>query len=171
MIYVNGNIVSDTDDIEIAAQDLKGYLATKRLLIVNDAKEPMSHQQLSAILSSNTEEIRLAAIETSVVLRAFKEELAAYILKVEQYIESTRETEDYSTVLTSYTQVTEALLDFSVVEEFLQKDLLDHQYLSDISSKCLKRGEEGNFEYILDIMEYELLPLFENFIKETNEVM
>lgn len=171
MIYVNGNIVTDADDIEIAAQDLKGYLATKRLLIVNDAEEPMSHQQLSAILSSNTEEIRLAAIETSILLRAFKEELATYTLKVEQYIESTRETEDYSTVLTSYTQVTEALLDFSVVEEFLQKELIDQEYLSDISSKCLKRGEEGNFEYILDIMEYELLPLFENFIKETNEVM
>ncbi|MGB2872592.1 hypothetical protein [Psychrobacillus psychrotolerans] len=171
MIYVNGNVVTDSNDHEVAVEYLKEYLSAQRLLVVNSNDEPMSQQQLSTILLSNVEEIHLIAIKTSIILRGFREELHTYILKVEQYVEDIREIEDFSTVMSSYTQVIEALIEFLSVEEFLQKQLIDQKHLNDISLKCLKRAEEGNFEYILDVMEYELLPLLHNFIKETNEVM
>lgn len=171
MIYINGFVVTGSNEYEVVLKEVKDFISTRRLLIVDSNNDPMSQEQLSTLLLHNSGEIQLTAIETSIVLRAFKEELDAYTLKVEQYVDNTRASEDFSSVLNSYAQVTEALIKFISVEEFLQKQLLDKQLLNELTHKCLKRAEEGNFEYILDIMEYELLPLLRNFVKETNEVM
>jgi len=101
----------------------------------------------------------------------FKEELHTYILKVKAYIETARETEDFSSMMTSFIQVTEALIEFEAVANFLGKKLIDQEQIQTISIKALEQAEEGNIDYILDLMEYELLPILQHFIDETNMVM
>lgn len=171
MIYINGNLVTEETMPEIAAEHLKNFLITERLVIVNKNDEPILQQELSVLLLGNPKEIKLKAINSSILLRGFKEELHNYILKVELYIENTRENEDFSSMINSFIQVVEALIEFSSVEDFLQKEMVPQQQINDISKKAIEQAEVGNNEYILDLLEYELLPILHNFLNEINEVM
>lgn len=171
MIYVNGHIVTEEKSYETATEHLKEFLFKEKLVVVKEGDDPMSQEELSTILKSDVKEIKLTAMKSSTLLRGFKEELHTYILKVEQYIENIRETEEFSTVSKSFVQVTEALLEFSSVEEYLQKELVQQPQIEDISRKALEQAKVGNNEYILDLLEYELLPILHHFLNETNEVM
>lgn len=171
MIYVNDHLVTVEKELEAVVKQLKDYLFNEKLVIVKKDQEPMSQGEVARLLMSNEPELRLAAMHTSVLLRGFKEELESYILKVETYVEDMRETENYSEVLGDFVQVIEGLLTFSAIEKFLQKSLINQQHVNELSSKALKRAEEGNFEYVLDILEYEVLAILHHFLNETNEVM
>lgn len=172
MLYVNGQMVTEKMELEAVAQHLKEYLYKEKLIIVKQNNEPMLQEELASLLKSNTqEELHLSAMHTSVLLREFKEELENYIKKVEIYIEDMRETENFSDVLEGFVQVTEALLEFSIVERFLQKRLINKEQLNQISNKALARAEDGNYGYVLDLLEYELLSILHHLFDETNEVM
>ncbi len=171
MLYVNDYLVTEEIEVETVAQQLKDYLFKEKLIIVKQDQEPVSQDELASLLMSNAPELRLAAMHASVLLREFKEELENYIQKVENYVEDMRETEDFSEVLDGFAQVIEALLMFSAVEEFLQKSLIDQQQVNELSTKVLTRAEEGNLEYVLDVLEYEVLAILHHLLDETNEVM
>lgn len=171
MIYVNDVFVTAEATYELAEVALKSYLATEKLVIVGPNKELVTEQEIEQILMNLTAKVNLTAICSSEILKEFKEELHSYILKVEEYIEVAREAENFSTTMTSFVQVLEALIEFEVVANFLQKKLIDSEQINVISTKALKQAEEKNTEYILDLLEYELLPMLHRFIDETNMVM
>lgn len=171
LLYVNEYKVTNEKEVEIVKEHLEEYLSKEKLIIVDHEGQPISQEGLSQLLLENVSELRLAAKSTSVMLREFKEELVSYIQNVETYIERMRENENFSDVLNGFIQVTEALLQFSSVEAFLQKSLVDQEQLNDLSTKALMRAKEGNYEYVLDLLEYELLAILYHFLDETNEVM
>ncbi len=171
MLYVNDYLVTEEKELETVTQQLKEYLSKEKLIIIRPNQEPFTQDELESLLMSNKEECRLVAMNTSKLLREFKGELESYIRKVETYIDDMRETENFSNVLNGFVQVIEALIEFSSVERFLQKKLVDKQQLNELSTKALTRAEEGNFEYVLDVLEYEVFPLLQHFLDETNEVM
>ena len=171
MLYVNDHLVTEERELEAVAQQLQGYLFKEKLILVNSNQEPFLQEELSELLMSKGEELKLTAIQSSVLLREFKLELESYIQRVEAYIEDIRESENFTDVLSGFVQVMEALLEFSAVEQFLQKDLVDQQQLNELSTKVLARAEEGNLEYVLDVLEYEVLDILHHFLAETNEVM
>lgn len=171
MLYVNDHLVTEEKGVKLVAQQLKDYLLIEKLIIVKQNDEPMLQDELAELLMNNTSELRLVAKYTSELLREFKVELESYIRKVEIYIEDMRETENYSDILNGFVQVIEALLEFSSVEVFLQKSLVDKILVNELSAKVLVRAEEGNFEYVLDVLEYEVLSILQYFLDETNEVM
>ena len=171
MIYVNDVLVTEEETYELAKNSLKVYLASEKLVLLNKMKNSYMNNEMEQILMNLPSAINLTAIRSSELLADFKEELHSYILKVEGYIDTTRETEDFSTTMTSFVQVSEALLEFEVVANFLEKKLIDQDQIQTITKKALEQAEEGNTEYLLDLMEYELLPILQNFIDETNMVM
>ncbi|TQR17378.1 hypothetical protein [Psychrobacillus vulpis] len=169
MIFVNDVLVSKEENKDKANEILKSYLTTEKLILVNEHNELISNEEIEELLSKRAEVVKLVAIRISTLVRDFKEELHNYILEVEDYIENTRDCEDFSDTLSSFIQVTEALLQFSKVEDFLQKELINQQHLLEISEKSIQQAEVGNNEYVLDLIEYELLPILHNFLNETNE--
>lgn len=171
MIYVNNVLVTEEKAPETAGGKLKVYLATEKLVLLNENEELLEENEVEQLLMNLPSAINLTAIRSSELLANFKEELHTYILKVEGYIDTTRETEDFSTTMTSFIQVSEALLEFEAVANFLEKKLINQDQIQTITKKALEQAEEGNAEYLLDLMEYELLPILQNFIDETNMVM
>jgi len=171
MLFINDILVTEEDDIQVVEKSVKSYLTEQKLVIMNEDNHPMNEEELQDNIANYSGTLKLTAITTSMLLREFKGELHNYILKVEDYIGDTRETEDFSTVSISFIQATEALLEFEVVAEFLQKKLINQQTIQDISRKALEQAKIGNSEYILDLLEYELLPILNHFINETNEEM
>ncbi|WP_342566961.1 hypothetical protein MKY09_14380 [Psychrobacillus sp. FSL K6-4046] len=171
MIYVNGNLITVEKNPKKAEVLLRDYLIKKKLVLVNNNDEPVSFQDLSEILLGNSKEIKLKGISSSIILREFKEELHNYILRVEQYIEVSRQNENYSSMLDNFVQVVEAIIEFSKIGNFLQKELVSHQQINNISTMAFEQAKVGNKEYILDLLEYELLPVLNFVFDETNEVM
>lgn len=171
MIYVNDVLVTNEETLELAEKALKDFLATEKLVVTGQNEELLTEQEIKQILVNLPTTIKFTAISSSKVLLDFKEELNTYILKVEAYIDTTRETEDFSSTMASFVEVTEALLEFEVVANFLDKKLIDREQIQTISKKALEQAEEGNADYLLDLIEYELLPILQYFIDETNMVM
>lgn len=171
MIYVNDVLVTEEENQKIAEKMLKMYLTTEKLVLIREDNEIVDEQEIGTILINRPAIVKLKAIRTSALLRDFKEELQNYILRVEEYVEATRESEDFSMVMTSFVQVTEGILEFSAVAKFLQKDLIDQQQIHEITKKALQQAEAGNNEYLLDLLEYELIPMIYHFLSETIEEM
>ncbi|WP_046174425.1 hypothetical protein [Domibacillus indicus] len=169
MIYVNGQLVTTSKNKIERNDNLKTFLYKEKLVIIDDTNVPVSSSGINAICDNSEEIYHLKAIKTNSILRDFKEELAVYINKVTHFVDETRETENYSSVPNAFIQVAEALIEFNKVADYLQKELIDINSLNNLSEKALIQTESGNIEYVLDLIEYELLPILEVLLKETNE--
>ncbi|WP_102273793.1 hypothetical protein [Cytobacillus massiliigabonensis] len=171
MIFINDELVTnETDPIEVE-QIVKKYLVREKLVLVDKEGQPLGPEEQAELLSETLSDHYFEAVHTSILLRDFRAELQLYIKKVDEYIENTRDKEDFSTVNVSFVQVIEALMEFSSVSTFLHKDLMDPIVLTSITEKAFKQMEMGNLEYLLDLMEYELLPVLNEFVDEINEEM
>lgn len=171
MIYVNNILVTQEANKSVAGAVLKEFLIAEKLVVVKKENQPMSEQELNHALMNITEKLQLTAVRSSVLIREFKEELHSYNLRVEKYINDTRQSEDFTNITTSFVEVTEALLEFSTVSNYLQKEMINKELIQELSEKALQQVEVGNTEYLLDLMEYEILPILYHFIQETNEEM
>ncbi|MCK1995974.1 hypothetical protein MPH47_01820 [Psychrobacillus psychrodurans] len=171
MLFINDFLVSEEKDKQVLLQDVKSYLTKQKLILINEKHEPMSEEEIKEKLYSMAGTLKLTATLISVILFEFKEELHNYIVKVQTYIEEIRENENYNSVTDSFIQVTEALLQFKAVSNYLHKELISEQSIQSISEKALNQAELGNNEYILDLLEFELLPIIQKFLNETNGEM
>ncbi|MBE1555014.1 hypothetical protein [Sporosarcina limicola] len=171
MIYVNELLVTEEKSRETAVQLVTEYLATKKLVLISGNNEILNEEEIRLLITEQPAVLKLTALHSNEVLRDFKEELHNYIVKIEEYVEDTRESENFTSAMNSFVQVAEALLEFEAVANYLRKKLINHQQIQAISTKALSQAEEGDSEYILDLIEYELLPILHQFIDETNEEM
>lgn len=171
MIYINDKLVIETNNQDEAEQRLKKYLQKEKLLLINEDKQPISEQEWRVILSNLSGVKYLYAESTCTVLKDFKEELNLYIKKVEQYVDDVRDTENYLNVNDGFIQVTEALMEFYRVSQFLQKDIIDRNIIHKIAEKAFIQAEMGNEEYVLDLIEYELLPFLQRYDNEIDGVL
>ncbi|MBP2241984.1 hypothetical protein J2Z40_002557 [Cytobacillus eiseniae] len=171
MIYINDQLIVEDTSQSDSSIIVKKYLHKNRLVLVNNDGQPMSDEELNTFLSHLNGVQKLKAVSISNLLRDLKQELQLYIKKVEAYIENIRDNEDFSSVNTGFAQVMEGILEFSVVASFLQKDLIDPSYMQQLSEKAFARAETGEDEYVLDIIEYELLPILNRLYDEINEEM
>lgn len=169
MIYINDVCVTESIDPFEREKHVKQYLHKEKLTITDENESPLSAQEVGRLLLDASGTHHLKAVKNSLVLREFKEELRQYIQKVECYIEDIRESEDFSTVTGGFIQVAETLLELDAAASYLQKELIDHQLLNELSEKAMKQTEQNNYEYVLDLIEYELLPILQEFLNETNE--
>jgi len=171
MIFVNDFLVTEEKNKDLAKQKLVEFLFVEKLVVTKEDNHPMNEEELNTVLMNIDEKVQLTAVHSSVLVREFKQELQNYNLRIEEYIDDTRQSEDFSTVTTSFVEVTEALLEFSAVSTFLQKELIDQEQIQELTGKALQQLEVGNTEYLLDLLEYEILPILYHFVEETNEEM
>lgn len=171
MLFINDFLVSEKKDKLVLFQEVKSYLVKHKLIIINGENEPLSEEEIQNKLFNMEETLKLTAITISKLLYEFKGELSNYIVKIENYIEDTRENENYHSVAESFIQVIEALLQFKVVSNYLHKEIISEHHIQTISQKALNQAEIGNNIYLLDLLEYELLPLLQKLLLETNGEM
>lgn len=147
------------------------YLKKKQMILISEEGRPLSNNDLTNILLNNNTPLYLHAKSTSSLLREFKEELYIYINKVTDYIDTTRDSDDHSTTVSSYSNIVEALFEFIPVTKYLQKNLIDTEYIHNITERVFERGQSNDYDYILDIIEYELLEILQTIYNEIQEVM
>lgn len=170
MIYVNNIDITSENELDIIST-IKAFLTKEKMILVNEENLPIDNKDLEEIVLNMEENLFLNAIHTNSIIRDFVVELKEYVSKVEEYVENVRDTEDFSTVTDSFINITEALLEFSTVAIFLQKELVDQIQLKELTNRSLIGAESGNLEYVLDIIEYELLPILHRILNEINEEM
>ena len=171
MIFINDQLIVEDMNQSNSSYIVKEYLSKSRLVLVNKDEQPMSEEEMNTLLSDLNGVQKLKAVSTSNLLRDLKQELHLYNKKIEEYIENIRDNGDFSTVNSGFAQVMEGIIEFSAVASFLQKDLIDPSYLQQLSEKAFSRAETGEGEYVLDIMEYELLPILNRLYDEIIEEM
>lgn len=171
MIFINDQLVVEDTIQSDVTHIVKGYLHKNRLVLVNNEGQPMSDEEMKTLLSNLNGVQKLKAVSTSNLLRDLKQELQLYNKKVESYVENVRDNEDFSTVITSFAQVMEGILEFSAVATFMKKDFIDPSYMQQLTEKAFAGAETGEGEYVLDMIEYELLPILNRLYDEINEEM
>ncbi|WNF22611.1 hypothetical protein [Mesobacillus jeotgali] len=173
MIYINEVPVAGDLNLELLKREIKAYLHKEKLVLIDQSGNILSENKVNSLLESSIEkdQLFLQGVKTNLLLRDFKDELILYIKKVEDYIENVRDTEDFSTVKDSFVQIIESVLEFTSVSDFLQKDLIGQDTVKELAQKAFAQAESGNDVYILDLIEYELLPLLNHFSEGIQEEM
>lgn len=166
MIFINGNPVN-LNDLSYSA--LKSYLNSNHLILVNKENVPLMEDEIIKKLEQNVQEYHFNAIHSKELLTNFCEELRMYFEKLEAFIETAREEEQYDTVNTAFINVIEALMEFMIVQRFIDKTIYQASDLENLSTKALQQAQIGNNEYVLDLIEYEVFPLVEQLLKEIEE--
>jgi hypothetical protein len=169
MIFVNGQLVVDDGTCETAFTKLKDYLILNKLIVVDESNNPLNDEEILALIEKNTDECYVQAIDANQLLLDLCFELASYIEKIENYVERTRDEGNLSSVHEAFINVMEALIEFSKVQDYIQANVIDPTYLEKISLKALQQAQLGNDEYVLDLIEYEITPIFKDLLKLIEE--
>ncbi|MDV6376988.1 hypothetical protein ORD22_01760 [Sporosarcina sp. GW1-11] len=169
MIYINGDRIAE--DIDNIAKTINEYLIREKMVLVDENNIPLNPSAIENLVIQNNAPQYLRAIHTTQLLREFKQELNGYIEKVNQYIDDIRDLDDQLSVINGYTSVVEAILSFIPITNFIQKDLINSDFLQSISEKVFERAQLNDMSFIIDVIEYELLPLLQNVSDEIQEVM
>lgn len=169
MIYINKILVTKgTNRIEVS-QAVNTYLLDNKLVLVNNEGETLSEKEINELFFDSISNQHLQAISTLTLLTDFKMELDLYIHKVQEFIDDKRDSGNLSIVSVGFIQLIESTTNFSVVSSFIQKDLIDEVTIKELTKKAFEQAELGNVEYILDLMEYELLPILHDLLNEIQE--
>ncbi|WP_339210968.1 hypothetical protein NSQ41_03055 [Aeribacillus sp. FSL K6-8210] len=172
MIFVNDQLVVQDTTLEEALTKIKEYLWKHHLIIINNENVPLTDSQLEEVIKQNeNQQVFFKAIKIKELLFEIYSELNDYVDKIEQYIDNIRDEENYSSVQEAFANVVEALIEFSNTQKYLDINVIDPKRLEEFSLKALRQTQLGNVEYVLDLMEYELVPLFKRLLKQLEERM
>jgi hypothetical protein len=169
MIFVNDQLVAHEGTHEMLFTELKNYLKLNQLVIINENNDPLYDEEVFALIANNKDECRLQAIYVNQLLSDLCLELTNYIKKIEDYVEKARDTGNLSSVHEAFVDVMEGLIEFSKIQDYIQTSVIDSAYLEKISLKALQQAQLGNDEYVLDLIEYEITPIFEELLESIEE--
>lgn len=162
MIFVNGQIIASEGTNDMLFAKLKEYVKINHLVIVDENDVPIGREEIFTLIEKN-ENCYLKAVPTSQLLSDFYMELNNYIDKVESYVEAVRDNEgDLHSVHTAFINIMEALMEFAKVQSYVQTNVIDFEFLEEISSKAFQQAQHGNLDYILDLIDYEIIPVLKD---------
>jgi hypothetical protein len=169
MIFVNGQLVAHEGTDEFLFTELKNYLKLNQLVIVSENITPLNDEEVFALIANNKDECHFQAIYANQLLSDLFLELTNYIEKIEVYVERIRDEGNLSSVHEAFVNVMEALIEFSKVQDYIQANVIDPTFLEKISFKALQQAQVGNDEYVLDLIEYEITPVFKELLELIKE--
>lgn len=141
---------------------LEEYIKINNLVIVDENDVPLGRDEVFALIKKS-EKCYLKAVQTNQLLSDFYMELNSYIDKVESYVDRVRENErNLHSIPTAFINIMEALIEFSRIHSYVQTNIIDLEFLEEISLKSLQQVQHGNLDYILDLIDYEIVPLLKD---------
>jgi hypothetical protein len=158
MIKVGNQTFERKNTLEETWKDIQAYLHDHQLILVDEQGIALNENQIIAKLATEavcefyTKEVKELEQETI-------DEVVCYIDQVEGKVEELLESDQRETLTQSFVDLMEALLEMSTLCRYFQLDVLTEEKVRDLLQKALPRMEQGDEQYMLDVIEYEIIPM------------
>lgn len=158
MIKLGSQFTIERSTAEEEFKLIMNYLADHQLVIVNIEEVPLRDEEvLNSLLEKEVIHFSLksvADLELDTVRNVLQ-----YIETAEYHISLLDEEADNKVIFQAFVDVMEALDYFSSLSDYLKLNAVNSEKLHNISLKGLQQMEQENEEYILELLQYECLPM------------
>jgi hypothetical protein len=167
MIYINGTKIQRQSSLEDTFNSIIMFLSNENSVIVNEHGVALSNNEILNILA-NQAEVHFQTKKISEIEKETLEELQNYVENAELEIEKLRENGNLGEIVQAFQDIVEALFYFSKLQDFYQLTIINLNHVHKLTEKSFNQVKEANSDYLLDVIEFELLPMIES-LKEAIE--
>jgi hypothetical protein len=167
MIFINRTTIPRHKSHEDTLNEIKKLLVTENCIIVNEHGAPLSDNDILHLITTQRE-IHFQTKNISDIERETLQELQHYLENAETEIEQLRENENVGEIVQAFQDIVEALFYFSKLQDYYQLSIIDLNQVQKLTQKSYDRMKESNTTYLMDVIEFELLPMIE-LLKEAIE--
>jgi hypothetical protein len=158
MIYINGTKIPRQNSLEDTLNLIKKLLLEDKSIIVNEHGAALSDNDILNMLENQTE-VHFQTKKVSEIEKETLEELQNYIEIAEFEIEKLRENDDMNKTVQAFQNIVETLFYFSKLQNYYQLSIIDLNHVHELTEKSYDRVKELNTDYLLDVIEFEFLPM------------
>jgi hypothetical protein len=160
MIKINNQEFNNENVTELV-ENINEYLKEKKLILVNKDGIPLCIQEVITILTNN-KEFNFTATSFTFIKEETKKETLKYVKKVIDTIEKIVNLDLKVNLLSVISDLLEGIEDLKLFEKNYAIKNFEVLDVQKISLQILSEYQSGNENYIFDVLEFELLPLYIN---------
>ncbi|MET3697648.1 hypothetical protein SAMN05877753_106246 [Bacillus oleivorans] len=162
MFIINKEKFSSKNGIDNLLKEIKFYLHENQLVLTNSKGVPLTEEEIENIISSNPsykfDSISVSELETEIV-----NDMVDYIKRVEKNFSEISQSNNNEKIINSYIELINSMIEIVKVAEHFDIEFLTPEQINEITNKSISRIEKGDIEFIIDVMEYELIPMLFDF--------
>lgn len=161
MIKIMNQFFKRKDTLEETWKDIKEFLHNNQVIVVDSNGVALSENQIIEKLTTETN----FEFFTKNVFELEKEtisEVIRYIDQVEVNVATVLESNDIESLIQSFADLMEALLEITSLCEYFQVDELNGEKVHSLLQKALPRVDQKDEQYMLDVIEYEIIPIMQS---------
>lgn len=154
-----------TVNTESLINEIKKYLHNEKKILLDKKGETLNDEALIEIIKSNkgyefkTNELRDIEV-------GFLKEMKNYLYELEFYINKVSYLEDQSNKINCFIDTINSLTELETAARYYNIDFYSIEEINEIANKAIKYIELNNIDYLMDVLEYEIVPRIRNFLEQ-----
>lgn len=162
MIIIGDKKLEKKGTLEEDLALIKEYLYSHEVILVNESGESLTEEQIKeSLMASGTSTFFVKSIKE--LEEETLEDIVPFLNSIEQRIQEIvndhDETITVQTIIQDFVDINSTLIELEKVDNYFSLGVIDGARLEGLSKKALDQVEQGNFDYIKDLLEYEYQPL------------
>lgn len=162
MYIINGKVFTRNDGINTLMKEIKTYLHDNQLVLTNDTGIPLVEEEITNIISTNPT-YTFDSVSVSKIEVDFVNEISSFVVKVEKQFNQLTSVNDKGLIINGFIEFTNSLIEIERAAQYFDINFIKFDQINEIASKVVSRVESNDLDFVLDIMEYELIPILQNF--------
>ncbi|WP_339060492.1 hypothetical protein [Tepidibacillus marianensis] len=137
--------------------EIKKYLRENNLIIVDQSENPFSFEEIESMILNETEPIFYVKYIVDLEKETIKDTIE-YINNAEKRIHDIIEENNQVSIVQAFVKLMEALVSLEKIMSHFGSETLTSSWIQTISEKALSQIEKENYSYLVDLLEYEIMP-------------
>ena len=160
-MYIVGDL-SIKGDLKTVFNKIMKYLKENQLLITDEQGTPLNEVEISEILKSNNS-YHFRTSKISIIEDDFIKNTIDYINKAETLYKEIAEAENEGLIIQAFIDLTNSLAEIQKVSGYFNIHIISIEQINNLASMALEKVQQGDIEFVNDIIEYEILPQLVDF--------
>lgn len=161
MIKIGNELFEAGTSVDETLKILRAYLNKKGIILVDDSDVPYSEEQILCLLEKECVEFKtktIAQLEEETI-----EESMQYIVRVERKIYELIDSDNAENVFKWFPEILNAFIELEKISRYFNSNIVSLEKIDIYAKKGLSQMNEQNDNYLRELIEYELLPLLDDF--------
>lgn len=161
MIKIGDKLFEKKLTIDETLKALRDYLNKNGIILVDEFDVPYSEEQILSLLENNCVEFKtktIAKLEEETIVESLE-----YIIRVEKKIYEVIESDNAEDVFKWFPEILNAFIELGKISSYFDSNIISFDKIDEYAKKGLSQMNEQNDSYLREIIEYEFLPLLEDF--------
>lgn len=146
-------------DIGSLLKEMQSYLHEKHLVITDNKGIPIDDKEIVNIVSTN-QTYRFYTTSVSVLENEFIIEMIDYVERLEKHFPKIAASNDKVLIVNSFIEIINSVVELEGVSKYFNMNVVNIERINEIVNRALVRIEQDDLEYIIDVIEYEMSPIF-----------